>query len=116
MRSSRSSPAPARASAARAATASGTVAGNDALSTGTFAASPDHELGRGDDEDVRSRNALVCAGHRDADANRCDDDEHLSSPLTGKTCAWTKTDGTTLRAFFGKGAVTGAGTLAALTG
>jgi hypothetical protein len=36
--------------------------------------------------------------------------------LTGKTCSFTKTDGTIFRGFFGKGTVTGTGTLAALTG
>jgi hypothetical protein len=41
----------------------------------------------------------------------------LSAPaLTGKTCAWTKTGGTTVRLFFGKGTVSAAGTLASLNG
>jgi hypothetical protein len=41
----------------------------------------------------------------------------LSAPaLTGKTCAWTKTGGATVRMFFGKGTVTAAGTLASLNG
>ena len=39
-----------------------------------------------------------------------------SAPLTGKTCTWTKTDGTKVSTFFGKGTVTAAGTLAALNG
>jgi len=39
-----------------------------------------------------------------------------SSTLTGRTCAFTKTDGTVFRGFFGRGVATGAGTLSGLTG
>ena len=36
--------------------------------------------------------------------------------LTGKTCTWTPTSGSAVSAFFGRGGLTGAGTLANLTG
>jgi hypothetical protein len=36
--------------------------------------------------------------------------------LTGKTCKWTPTTGSTVSAFFGRGITTGAGALASLTG
>jgi hypothetical protein len=40
----------------------------------------------------------------------------LASSLTGRTCSFTKTDGTVVRAFFGHGTADGAGTLAGLDG
>ena len=36
--------------------------------------------------------------------------------LTGKTCTWKKSNGTTFTGFFGRGALTGTGTLAGLSG
>jgi len=98
------------------ATASGTVAGTNVLATGTFSASLNTNVSAATTK-TSDRGTLSCApatatitvtGATAADT--------ASSPLTGKTCAWTKTDGTVVRAFFGKGTVTGAGRLAALTG
>ena len=40
----------------------------------------------------------------------------LSSTLTGKTCTWTPSSGSVVSGFFGRGAATGAGTLAGLSG
>src|SRR5262245_23665659 len=40
----------------------------------------------------------------------------VSSNLTGKTCSFTKTDGTVVRSFFGRGMAGGTGTFAGLNG
>ena len=40
----------------------------------------------------------------------------VASTLTGKTCSFTKTDGTVVRVFFGKGTADGSGTMAGLDG
>jgi hypothetical protein len=40
----------------------------------------------------------------------------LKGSLSGKTCSWTRSSGSTVNGFFGRGAASGAGTLASLTG
>jgi hypothetical protein len=101
---------------ASSATASGTVAGNDALSTGTFAASLSTNWAAATTK-TSSHGTLSCApATATLTLTGATTTNTVSSPLTGKTCTWTKTDGTKVSTFFGKGAVTGAGTLAALTG
>jgi hypothetical protein len=98
------------------ATASGTVAGVDAFSTGTFSASLSTNWSASTTK-TSDHGALSCApATATLSLVGATTTNTLSSSLTGKTCAWTKTDGTTVRAFFGKGAVTGAGALASLNG
>jgi hypothetical protein len=98
------------------ATASGTVAGVDALSTGTFSANLSTNWSASTTK-TSDRGALSCAP---ATATilivGATTTNTVGSSLTGKTCAWTKTDGTTVRMFFGHGTVAGAGTLATLNG
>jgi hypothetical protein len=98
------------------ATATGTVAGAGALSTGTFSATLSTNWSAATTR-TSEHGTLSCAPATAtlsvvgaAAANT------LSSSLTGKTCAWTKSDGSTVRAFFGNGTATAAGALAALNG
>jgi hypothetical protein len=98
------------------ATASGTVAGVDAFSTGTFNASLSTNWSASSTK-TSDHGVLSCApATATLSLVGATTTNTLSSSLTGKTCAWTKTDGTTVRAFFGHGTVTGAGTLASLNG
>jgi hypothetical protein len=41
---------------------------------------------------------------------------HTTATLTGRTCTFTKSDGTTFRGFVGRGSIVGAGTLANVSG
>ena len=98
------------------ATASGTVAGVDALSTGTFTASLSTNWAASTTK-TSDRGALSCAPATAAlSVIGATTTNTVSSALTGTTCAWTKTDGTIVRTFFGHGTATGAGLLASLTG
>ena len=98
------------------ATASGSIAGIDVLSTGTFTANLSTNWSAATTK-TTDRGTLVCApATATLSLVGLVATNTLSASSTGKTCAWTKTDGTVVRAFFGKGAATGAGTLASLTG
>jgi hypothetical protein len=98
------------------ATASG-VAKGDALGTGTFSATLSTNWSAATTK-TSDHGTLSCAPSTATlslvgatAANTLS-----SSALTGKTCAWTKSGGTTVRMFFGKGTVAAAGTLASLNG
>jgi hypothetical protein len=96
------------------ATASGTVAGVDVLSTGTFTANLSTNWSAATTK-TSDRGTLLCApATATLSLVGVVTTNTLGASLTGKTCAWTKSDGTTVRAFFGKGAATGAGMLASL--
>jgi hypothetical protein len=98
------------------ATASGTVAGADALSTGTFSATLSTNWSASTTK-TSDRGSLSCApATATLSVVGAAITNTVSSSLTGKTCAFTKTDNTVVRMFFGKGTVTAAGTLAALNG
>lgn len=99
-----------------AATASGTVTGVDALATGTFAATLTTNWSASETKTF-DKGALSCApATATLVVTGATTTNTVSSSLTGKTCAFTKTDGTIVRAFFGKGTATGAGALATLNG
>ena len=99
------------------ATATGTVVGADALSTGTFSATLSTNWTAATSK-TSDRGTLSCAPATAtlSVVGATTTNTLSSSALAGKTCAWTKSDGSTVRAFFGKGTVTAAGTLAALNG
>ena len=102
--------------AATSATASGTAV-SDKLGTGTFSlilsttlsAATTHTGEHGAISCAPSTGTLTLTGATAAN--------HASVAVTGRECTFTKTGGTfVMRAFFGSGTVTGAGTLASLTG
>src|SRR2546421_4057031 len=102
--------------AATSATASGTAV-SDRLGTGTFslslstnvAAATTHTGEHGAITCAPSTGTLTLTGATTAN--------HASVAVTGRECTFTKAGGTiVMRAFFGRGTVTGAGTLASLTG
>jgi len=98
------------------ATATGTVKGADALATGTFAATVNTNWAASTTKTF-DKGALSCApATATLTLTGSTTSNTLSSSLTGQTCAFTKTDGTIVRTFFGKGTSTGAGALASLTG
>ena len=98
------------------ATASGTVSGADVLGTGTFAATLNTNWAASTTKTFE-KGALSCApATATLTLTGATTTNTLSSSLTGKTCAWTKTDGTVVRSFFGRGTATGTGALASLTG
>lgn len=98
------------------ATATGTVVGADALSTGTFSAGLSTNWSAATTK-TSEHGTLSCApATATLSVVGAVATNTLSSSLTGKTCAWTKSDGSTVSAFFGNGTVTAAGTLAALNG
>jgi hypothetical protein len=102
--------------AAASATATGTAV-SDTLGTGTFslslstnlAAATTHTGEHGAISCAPSTGTLTLTGATAAN--------HASVAATGRECTFTKAGGTfVMRAFFGRGTVTGAGTLASLTG
>jgi hypothetical protein len=101
------------------ASASGTIVGrSDKLATGTFSVSLTNDLSKVTTK-TSDRGTLSCAPATasltlvDAASSA----NTATAALTGKTCSWTKTGSAdTIRAFFGRGTTTGAGTLAGLTG
>jgi hypothetical protein len=96
------------------ATASGSVAGVDVLSTGTFTANLSTNWSAATTK-TSDRGTLVCApATATLSVVGAVTTNTLSASLSGKTCAWTKTGGTTVRTFFGKGTAAGAGALASL--
>jgi hypothetical protein len=98
------------------ATATGNVTAADAAATGTFAATVTTNWSASTTKTF-DKGALSCApATATLTVTGTVTTNTLSSSLTGKTCAWTKTDGTTVRMFFGNGTATGAGTFASITG
>lgn len=102
--------------ASAAATASGSIARSDKLGAGTFAASIATDSSKATTR-TRGHGTLTCApatatltltGTNTADTTH--------ATLTGRTCTWTPTGGSAVSAFFGRGAVTGTGALASVTG
>jgi hypothetical protein len=98
------------------ATASGTIAKGTLLDSGTFSASIATTWSNATTK-TSEKGTLSCAPATAtlsvvgaATANTA------GGTLTGKTCAFTKSDGTVVRAFFGRGTANGAGTLDALDG
>jgi hypothetical protein len=101
------------------ATASGTLAGkSDKLASGTFAVSLTNDATKATTKTF-DRGTLTCMPATAALSlkDSASAANTVTATLTGKTCSWTKTGSTdTVRAFFGRGTATGAGTLAGLTG
>lgn len=98
------------------ATASGTASGGDALGTGTFSASLATTWSSAT-TNAYSKGSVSCApATATLSLTGATTSNTLTTTATGKTCAWTKSDGTVIRAFFGRGTGDGAGTLAALDG
>ena len=102
--------------AATSATASGTAASNK-LGTGTFALSLSTNLAAATTH-TGEHGAISCApstGTLSLTGATATNSAKIA--VTGKECTFTKAGGTlVMRAFFGRGTVTGAGTLAPLTG
>jgi hypothetical protein len=98
------------------ATATGSVVGANALSTGTFNASLSTNWSAATTKTLEHGTLSCAPATATLSVVGATSTNTLSSSLTGKTCAWTKSDGSTVRAFFGKGTVTAAGTLATLNG
>jgi hypothetical protein len=99
------------------ATASGTVAGSNLLAAGTFTATLSTNWSQSTTK-TNDHGALSCAPATLAltITDSASAANTTTGTITGQTCAFTKTDGTIFRGFFGHGTVTGAGTLAGLTG
>jgi hypothetical protein len=101
------------------ASASGTLAGrSDKLATGTFSVSLTNDLSKATTKTF-DRGTLTCepATASLTLTDSASSANKVTAALAGKTCTWTKTGSTdVVRAFFGRGTATGAGTLAALTG
>jgi hypothetical protein len=98
------------------ATASGSIARSNKLGTGTFATSIATDWANAKTR-TGKRGTLSCAPATTTltltGANTADT---THATLTGKTCQWTPTSGNAVNAFFGRGAVTGTGALASITG
>ena len=99
------------------ATASGQIVAGHVLSSGTFSASLTTDWTQSTTK-TGEHGTLVCAPASLSltltDSASSANTE--SSKITGKSCTFSKTDGTVFRGFFGAGSVTGAGTLASLSG
>jgi hypothetical protein len=95
---------------------SGSIARSEKLGAGTFAATVTTDWTKATTR-TGTRGTLSCAPASTAlTLTGATASNTLSSTLTGKTCKWTPTGGTTTSAFFGRGTATGAGALAGLTG
>jgi hypothetical protein len=95
---------------------SGSIARSEKLGAGTFAATVTTDWTKATTR-TGMRGTLSCAPASAAlTLTGATASNTLSSTLTGKTCKWTPTGGTTTSAFFGRGTATGAGALASLTG
>jgi hypothetical protein len=97
------------------ATASGTIAKGTLLDSGTFNASLTMTWSSATTKTF-ARGTLSCAPATASLNVAGTTGNTVASTLTGKTCSFTKTDGTVVRAFFGKGTADGAGSLAGLDG
>jgi hypothetical protein len=98
------------------ATASGTVKSSDPVSASTFSATLSTNWAAATTK-TSEHGTLSCApATATLSISGTTTTNTASSSLTGQTCAWTKSDGTVVRTFFGKGSITAAGTLAGLNG
>lgn len=99
------------------ATASGTIVSGSVLSAGTFNASLTTDWSKAETKNTE-HGTLSCAPSSVALTlvDSASSSNTATSTVTGKTCSFTKSDGTVVRGFFGKGSVTGAGTLGSLAG
>jgi hypothetical protein len=100
------------------ATASGTLVGrSDKLATGAFSISLTNDLAHATTK-TSDRGTLTCepATASLTLTDSASSANKVTATFAGKTCTWTKTGTDVVRAFFGRGTATGAGTLAALTG
>jgi hypothetical protein len=95
---------------------SGSIAKSEKLGTGTFAATVTTDWTKATTR-TGTKGTLACAPASTAlTLTGTTAANTLHATLTGKTCKWTPTGGTTTSAFFGRGTATGAGALANLTG
>lgn len=97
------------------ATASGTIAKGTLLASGTFSASLTTTWSSATAR-TTDRGTFSCAPATASLSVAGTAGNGVTSNLTGKTCSFTKTDGTVVRGFFGRGTADGAGTLAGLDG
>jgi hypothetical protein len=97
------------------ATATGSVSKGSLLSSGTFSASLNTNWGSATSKTF-SKGTLACAPSSATLTIAASTGNAVTSNLTGKACSFTKSDGSVVRAFFGKGSSDGAGTLAGLDG
>jgi hypothetical protein len=94
----------------------GSISTSNALGTGTFAATVTTDWASAKTF-TGSRGTLSCAPATAAlTLTGATSTNTVTGTLTGKTCKWTPTNGSTVAAFFGRGSATGAGTAASLTG
>jgi hypothetical protein len=102
--------------AATSATASGTAVSSE-LGTGTFSVNLSTNLSAATTH-TGEHGAISCAPSTGTlTLTGATTTNNASVAVTGKECTFTKAGGTVvMRAFFGRGTVTGAGTLASLTG
>ncbi len=97
------------------ATASGQIVRSEKLGLGTFAASLATDWSKATTR-TGERGTLSCApATATLTLTGANVANTASASLTGKTCTFTKTDGTVVRGFLGRGTATGTGTLSALT-
>jgi hypothetical protein len=98
------------------ATASGSITRSEKLGTGTFAASISTDWAHATSR-TGERGTLSCApATATLTLTGATTTNTTHATLTGKTCKWTPTSGSAVNAFFGRGAVTGTGSLANLSG
>ena len=98
-----------------AATASGSITKGTLLNSGTFTVSLNTNWSAATSKSF-AKGTLSCAPSTATLSVAGTTGNTVASNLTGKTCSFTKSDGTVVRAFFGKGTADGAGTLAGLDG
>lgn len=103
--------------AASSSTVSGSVVAGDPLERGTFSASLSTNWAAATTK-TSDRGTLSCAPATltltlTAATSAANTE---TSTLAGRTCTFTRRDGTVFRGFFGRGIATGAGTLSGLTG
>jgi hypothetical protein len=98
------------------ATVNGTAAGNTSLGTGTFAATITTDWTKATTR-TGTRGTLSCApATATLTLTGASAANNGHATLTGKICKWTPTSGSVVSAFFGRGTLASAGTLAGLTG
>lgn len=98
------------------ATASGSIARSDTLGTGTFSVGLTTDWTKAETR-TGDRGTLKCApSTASLTLTGSTTSNTLTSTLAGKACTWTPTTGSAVSAFFGRGAATGAGALATVTG
>jgi len=102
---------------ASSATASGTIVAGNRLASGTFAATLATDWSQSTTKSGE-HGTLACApaSLKLTLTDSASSANTTSSTLTGKSCTFTKSDGTVFRGFFGRGTVTGTGTLSVITG